>query len=51
MTIEILNSDLMIEYETTTKDSCVNCIDNNELVKFQDRYIEWLHAKIEKENK
>ena len=42
-----INTDRMKEYELATHDSYVNCIDNDEIKEFYERYINWLENKLE----
>ena len=37
-----INSDRMKEYELSTHDSYVNCINNDEIREFYERYTNWL---------
>mgnify|MGYP005839455235 CR=1 FL=1 len=41
-----INTRLMEKYEIENRDSYVNCIDNNEIIRFYERYISWLEAKL-----
>lgn len=41
-----INSELMKLYEIENHDSYVNCIDDDEIREFYERYIIWLEKKI-----